>query len=376
MGFEVDFLAVGDGERSGDAIALRFGNLTGKRSEQQVWVIDGGTKESGEAMVKHIKEYYQTDSVDFVVSTHPDSDHASGLSVVLEEMKVGNLLMHQPWNHAKEVRRLFDDDRVTPSGIEARVWRALQDVRELEKIATRKGIKIIEPFSDTIGRWELMPGAVVYLLSPSKAFYEQQLVSFRCMPEVAQAASILALTESINKMLKAGVREVLRVLEETWLEETLTDPEDDATSAENNSSVVLLFELDGHWLLFTADAGVPALTEAANQAEKSRIDLKTTVDFIQVPHHGSKRNVGPSILNRVLGEIKAEKSYNKTAYVSAAKDGQPKHPAKKVVNAFKRRGAEVYVTQGKNLLYSSNDAPKREGWEPAKPLPFYKEVDE
>jgi hypothetical protein len=55
------------------------------------------------------------------------------------------------------------------------------------------------------------------------------------MPEVAQAASILALTE-INKMLKAGVREVLRVLEETWRKETLTDPEDDATSAENNSS--------------------------------------------------------------------------------------------------------------------------------------------
>ena len=371
MGFEVDFLAVGDGERSGDAIALRFGNLSGKRSKQQVWVIDGGTKESGEAMVKHIKEYYQTDSVDIVVSTHPDSDYASGLSVVLEEMKVGYLLMHQPWNHAEEVRRLFDDDRVTPSGIEARVWRALQDVRELEKIATRKGIEIIEPFSDIIERRELMPNAVVYLLSPSRAFYEQQLVNFRCMPKVAKKEAMSRLSEVILE----EAREAVRALE-NWLEETLIDPAEDATSAENNTSVVLLFALDGRSLLFTADAGVPALTEAANQAEKLRINLETTVNFIQVPHHGSKRNVGPSILNRVLGEIKAEKSSNKTAYVSAAKNGQPKHPAKKVVNAFIRRGAEVYVTQGNNLRYSSNDAPKREGWEPAKPLPFYEEVDE
>ena len=27
IGYEIDFLAVGDGEKSGDAIALRFGNL-------------------------------------------------------------------------------------------------------------------------------------------------------------------------------------------------------------------------------------------------------------------------------------------------------------------------------------------------------------
>jgi len=28
IGFEIDFLAVGDGERSGDAIAIRYGSTT------------------------------------------------------------------------------------------------------------------------------------------------------------------------------------------------------------------------------------------------------------------------------------------------------------------------------------------------------------
>lgn len=39
MGFEIDFLPVGEEGKSGDAIALRFGNLFGQRSEQMVVVI-------------------------------------------------------------------------------------------------------------------------------------------------------------------------------------------------------------------------------------------------------------------------------------------------------------------------------------------------
>jgi beta-lactamase superfamily II metal-dependent hydrolase len=360
MAYEVDFLPVGDGERCGDAITLRFGNLAGDRSQYQVWVIDGGTKESGEALVAHIQKHYRANRVDVVVSTHPDADHSSGLSVVLEQIDVGLLVMHQPWNHAEEIQHLFDDERVTPSGIEERVWRALENARELEKIATRKGIPIREPFSDDFK----------CVLSPSKAFYEQQLANFRCMPEAAQKNAMAQLIEA----LIGKAREAARAAE-TWFRETLADPDPDATTAENNSSVVLLFELDGKKWLFTADAGVPAMMEAANRAAALAMDLKT-VTFVQVPHHGSKRNVGPTILNRIIGPIKPTESYDKTAFISASKDGQPKHPAKKVINAFKRRGANVFATQGKGLWHHSNDAPQRPGWSAAQPLPFYNEVDE
>ena len=34
MGYEIDILAVGEGERSGDAMAVRFGNLHGRPDEQ------------------------------------------------------------------------------------------------------------------------------------------------------------------------------------------------------------------------------------------------------------------------------------------------------------------------------------------------------
>jgi len=60
MSFEVDFLAVGEGAKSGDAIALHFGNFAGQRSDQTVIVIDGGTKDSGENLVTHIQKHYGT----------------------------------------------------------------------------------------------------------------------------------------------------------------------------------------------------------------------------------------------------------------------------------------------------------------------------
>src|SRR5665213_1547706 len=98
MGIEIDFLPVGEKSSGGDAIALRYGDLHGSREAQTVVVIDGGYRDSGEALVDHITTHYNTDYVDFVISTHPDRDHISGLEVVLEQLRVGRLLMHLPWN--------------------------------------------------------------------------------------------------------------------------------------------------------------------------------------------------------------------------------------------------------------------------------------
>ena len=135
------------------------------------------------------------------------------------------------------------------------------------------------------------------------------------------------------------------------------------TSPENNSSAILLLTVDGHKLLFTGDAGIPALMAAADYAANLNIRLDD-VRFMQVPHHGSKHNVGKTILNR----IKAG-----TAFVSAGAEA-PKHPAKKVTNALIRRGSGVYVTAGKNLCHREATA-VRAGWFSAETVPFYDQVE-
>jgi beta-lactamase superfamily II metal-dependent hydrolase len=352
MGFEVDMLAVGEASRSGDAIAVRFGNLAGQREEQTIVIIDGGTKDSGEKLVSHIKTYYSTDSVDFVIATHPDCDHVNGLKIVVENLKVNTLLMHQPWNHAADVKRDFRDHRLTITGLSSKLERALADASDLEDLATRKGVKIIEPFAGAA-----TADKTIHVLGPTKDYYCSLLCDFRKTPAAKSFGSGL-FTGTMT-----AVREAVKWVLETMQIETLDDS--GTTSAENNSSAIVLFTINGQKLLFTGDAGIDALTRAADYAESLSIPL-ADLRFLDVPHHGSHHNVGPKILNRVKAT---------TAIVSAAAKSE-KHPSKKVVNALIRRGARVYSTQGVGIWDHSADAPARANYSAATPLPFNDYVEE
>jgi beta-lactamase superfamily II metal-dependent hydrolase len=360
--YEIDFLPVGDGERGGDAIALRFGEQLTPQ-QQKVVVLDGGTKESGEALVSHIRTVYATSTVDLVVCTHSDSDHACGLTEVLENLTVRNLAMHLPWNHAQNIDDLFKDPRIDEDKLKSRFKKSLDNAHQLEQLAKKKNIPITEPFSDTT-----QAGNILSVLGPSKKFYEELLLSFRGAPEAA-VRSLFA------PKVFVAVKEAIKWVMENWGIETLAEPDANASSAENNSSMILLFKDKEETFLFTSDAGVPALAGAVEVAKRIGVDL-STLKGLQVPHHGSKHNVGPAILNVIVGPKKPNEQITKTAIVSAPRKGEPKHPSKKVVNAFMRRGAKVVATQGKTICFRGTDTPGRKDWVAADALPFSNQVEE
>jgi beta-lactamase superfamily II metal-dependent hydrolase len=352
MAYEIDYIPVGDGEKGGDAIVLRFGNLTGPREQQSIIVIDGGTKESGELLVKHIQEVYKANDVDIVISTHPDQDHASGLSVVLENLKVGSLLMHKPWEHAEEIKNFFKDGRITASGLEDRIEKSLQNASDLESIAKAKNIPIYEPFQG------MNLDDIVYVLGPSKEYYENLLPHLKDMPIPKASLGIFA---PIIKTAEKAVR---------WIEDNmgidLLDDDDDTTSASNNTSTIILLNLDGHKLLFTGDAGKTALLNAIAYAEALPAPIQLSdLNFLDVPHHGSKRNINSKILKKIKAPV---------AFISAPKDSD-KHPAKKVTNALKKHGTTVCVTRGVQLLHHNQGNAR--GWNtPAQTEPFHPRVEE
>lgn len=360
MGYEVDFLGVGQESRSGDAIAMRFGNLFGGRDEQTVVVIDGGFRASGDELVAHIDRYYGTSVVDLVISTHPDADHVAGLEVVVQRMEVRRLWMHRPWLHTVQTHGLFHDGRVTANSVSERLQRSLEEAMTLEQMALARGIPITEPFA---GVSEF--GGVLFVVGPTREYYESLLLNFRSTPTPTAA------TQLIEAILGRAGRAVAAV-RETLGTETLGD--DGTTSAENNSSAVLYFSLPGYGrVLFTADAGIPALERVAGLLEGAGVD-PATLEMLQGPHHGSKSNLGPTVLSRLVGApgTRAEASWS--SVISAAPGGEPNHPSKRVTNALKRRGARPYVTRGKTIR-ESRDAPDRVGWTPMTPEPFYDEVD-
>lgn len=150
-------------------------------------------------------------------------------------------------------------------------------------------------------------------------------------------------------------------MEDRWELDLLTDDED-TTSAENNSSAIVLFSLDGHKLLFTGDAGKTALLHAVSYADGLGIPL-TNLAFLDVPHHGSRRNVNTKVLRRMNGT---------TAFISAS-TGSSKHPSKKVINGLKKHGAKVYKTNGNTIRHHHN-APNR-GWGTIAEEPFHSQVE-
>jgi beta-lactamase superfamily II metal-dependent hydrolase len=351
MNCEIEFLPVGDGSKAGDAVVVRYG------SDQfyELMVIDGGSKESGEQIVAHIRSNFGPRArVSHALVTHCDADHASGMREVLQGVPVGRLWMLVPWWSATEAKPYFKDKRWTNDGLEAAIRREYDIIDELVRIAQANNIPIDSPFA---GRF-VGPFRV---LSPHKTFYEALVPQFDRTPDPDQMA-LQAADFWIGKQPNAFYRlyeQVLAKLQswttETWEGERLR--EGGITSATNESSTVLYRDGgDGRRFLLTGDAGQRALANAVWEAKRLNLPLQN-FSFVQVPHHGSRRNVGPAILDALLGPKLAQGSALRfVAFVSAPKDDST-HPRQMVINAFLRRGAGldgrpmVAATQGKSIIY-------------------------
>lgn len=312
-------------------------------------IVDGGDKAAGQKLVDHVRSVYGTTVVEHVLNTHPDADHSSGLSVVLEQLNVRNLWLHRPWEYAANILDRFKNPRLTASGLEDRVRAALAAAHDLEAIANAKRIPMREPYQGTtIGPF--------LVLAPSKDWYLRDLV-----PNFARTPAAKEQPRGILEVLSQRVQEGV-----SWVAERLdleTLDESGETSAQNESSVVIYGQFDGKGVLFTGDAGRQSLAQAITFARALGISLRG-LNCVQIPHHGSRRNVSPSILNEITA------SY---ALISVAPKSST-HPRRKVTNAFRRRGARVYKTNG-GLLNHTIGWTRRDGLSDAEEVPFFENVE-
>lgn len=360
MGYEVEFISVNKEQAKQDADAILIHWLDSFGSERIV-VFDGGLNAHGEKMAKHIKTYYFSSSkkvIDSVICSHPDQDHVSGLKYILEHFEVNSLYMNMPWLYIDDIWSNVTDGRITKKSLEYDLRKNYSFINELEDIAKRKGIPIYPCFQGAIIQNDLC------VLSPSKEFYLKLLVESNKTPL------------QTNAKVKESVFEAIRYVKsliESWVKEGLR--EDVNTSEENEMSVVLLGEMEKQKFLLTGDAGTRALNNAISFSNAIGKNIIDTVNFIQVPHHGGRHNVSPSVLNKLVGEIVNEgEETGKVAFVSVA-DGSD-HPLQMVVNAFIRRGVKIYKTQEGNIIRHSNNMPKRNGWNSITKLEFKDEVEE
>lgn len=371
MDYEIEFHPVGDGTKAGDAILIRYV----ENGAFRVMVIDGGTTACGKALVEHITNVYGPATViAHAVSTHPDSDHASGLREVLKAFPVETLWIHGIWHHAAEMQPYFEQGQ-TQADIQNSIEAAYPIVSELIAIASEKGADIFEPFAGA----QIGPFTV---LSPSRYAYIRLVPQFRRTPdanrEALEAENFWLGTPKdhglLARIFEKAASAVSRWINERWDVELLR--ENPCTAAENESSTVLFANFGvGRKTMLTSDAGVNALNWACNYADAQGID-RMPLDVVQVPHHGSRSNVAPSILNRLLGNPVQFGTMSATrAIVSCPKDDE-KHPRKMVVNAFTRRGCNVYKTQGSYVRIHYGAMPPRGNEGAAAPFAWFDAVED
>ncbi len=327
---EVDFLPVGDGERSGDAIAMRFTRPdTGSLAHV---IIDAGFQPDGAALVNHVKNYYDTDDIDLAILSHPDGDHIGGMGVVVRELNVGALLVH----------RLGERGGSTLPAADA--------VDDLIATAQEQGTKIYEPFSGMNAF-----GGALTILGPDLEYYAE------LVPQQVEQALAKAVAANLR-----GPGPLTRLAHRALSYFPLEIPFDDGEGEgpRNNSSVIALLELDGFRALFTADAGVVALNRAWDRLEKQGRDTSAP-HLVQIPHHGSRKNGSSALLNRLLGPTGQPQTRDAIVSVSAK---APRHPYPRIVNAYGRRGYNVGTTAGKSVCFPSPDMPRRPGWVTWTPL--------
>jgi len=366
MNCEVEFLPVGEASKAGDAIVVRYG----ADNSYDLMLVDGGTLDTGKAIVEHIRSQFGANAtLTHVLLTHSDADHASGLRTVLENLPVTNLWLHIPWLHAEETLPLFRDKTWTKAKLETAIRSEYAIVAEIVDLALQKGCSINFPQQGS----SIGPFTVI---SPSRTVYNYLLPQFDRTPapdqEAIEAAGLwIGKQTALAKFLESLKKAAEKWTTETWTKELLRDG--GITGASNESSVILYASLDAERILLTGDAGVRALWWAIGFATAIGMPLQRFT-FVQVPHHGSRRNVGPTVLDALLGPKLPEKKFRFDAFVSAPKDDTA-HPRLIVLNAFMRRGGDVVVTAGRKKVHWGGFNP-RPGYVSVEPSEFSATVED
>lgn len=333
-GIEVDMLNLGNAD---SILVTRWVADTATRV-----LIDGGNSSDDEKVLDFLHTRGIT-YLDHIVCSHPHDDHIGGLIGIVRSSQIdfGQAWVHLPWNHIDQntLANVLRESEASASRVVKIVRDSFQSTQNLVSAIRSRRKPIVEPFAG-------LKIGFLFVCGPSEQFYTQLLKDFADLEKLHAMEKAIADYEikDLVETLYAGQAEAAQ----SQLGQAPTEPE-------NNSSTILWAKHINDTLLFTADAGVEALTAAKQVYQLSGLS------WMQVPHHGSRRNINEDL----IGHFKP-----KTAFVSA--DGTRKHPRRAVVNAFKAVGSKVFSTHypnnGGNKWFHLGDFPDRSDYSNAVPL--------
>jgi len=306
MKYEYEVLELGDA----DAIFIRHyvGDLP------YVVLIDAGNNGDWITIKTHLNKYYNTNTIDLAICTHPDNDHMGGFFGLLEDkvISISEFWLIDPAHH-------LDQENIKHYSTEAGATKAVRrvfnkstdDSKNLIDMLLRKGIPTCSVISGD--QHNILPIKVV---APTEDHY-------------AEVVKIMVADYNVKVYEEADTSKYDEA-EEQSIEtaKSSIDNCNDDKSPYNQSSIVLLYEPENNKkLVFAGDATCNSLVQMINDYPEIE-----NIELLKVPHHGSKHNLSTLIIDILQP---------KSSYICAK--GSRKHPNIAIVNYLSKYGS-VYST--------------------------------
>lgn len=316
--YHIRFLKCGNGSKGGDAIVIR---LFDTDDQQHIYVIDGGYKENGNEVVEYVNKYCKSTHIDFIINTHPDRDHISGIISILEsDLTVGCIVMNRPWKDSGFTPEFFKDKRITENSLLTRIRETFEAADKVEELAKDKGVRIEKCFRGC------HINHIFEFIGPSESHYKKMLIYSDKTPE-----------SKFNELNKPYVKRSFE--DEEYDGKSFIEWFDDENTSEiNETSIVTVLNLGARHFLFTGDVGKIGFEQALDYYDRYFKGGTSNFTYVQLPHHGSRKNINPDIINR----------FDTPKYIiSCPPEGEAEgHPSQRLINKILQLqpDAEIYRT--------------------------------
>lgn len=351
--YEIDMLDV----KNADAFLIHFWD--DETDHDYVVLIDGGNYQDGTKIAQFIRTHYGRDKrIDVAICSHCDKDHFGGIMYLLEQqrdnsndnMNIGQIWINDPAKHVPNGEVKWSQTMSAQTKmVKARTVFDLKDHDNLfdiiEHLQRCGRMEMCEPFSDASkeGEVSICENGLFQIIGPTKEYYKSLVPDFRN-----------DLQRKKNGYDSDELQEQDVVIQENRIfSQTLEEAEDDPSS-HNKSSVILLFQpSDGKKFLFMGDA----CRESIKNVPENTLFAVRNVDFLKVPHHGSKHNLDNEMINYI---------HPKVAFISTEKHGH--YLSKAVVNVLNAIGTKVYSTNINGNMCHHKNTKTHNGYSVATPI--------
>lgn len=227
-------------------------------------IVDSGVRTCAselERVINRIKE--QGEVIDLLIITHTDSDHIGGLLKLVDENRFKYDLVKEFWINDGEMSSIQDDNLLTA-----------KDGRHIIDIFVEKGVKINT--SITTDHFIDYESVKIIVLSPT--IKDLEIMKEEWKSEIG-----------IDNLGARSSVEDQKDLDEIIIEDSFTNDNNQF----NNASITFQISTKESIGLFLGDS---SSNSVLNGLAQSRLIKKGNVDFIKVPHHGSKSNISKELL--------------------------------------------------------------------------------